>query len=70
MKVRDLLKVLYGADLDAVVLTPTHDHGYCEAAVSIGSALEEARGVWTEDHGEEVTPEAQYGRRVPAVIVT
>lgn len=70
MTVRELRKLLETAPDDAPVLAPGPDHSYRAVEVHLGTALLEAREQWTEDHGEETTPEAEYGKRIPAVIIT
>lgn len=55
----------------AVIVTPTSDHEYRPAHVDSTTALYDATArCWTEDHGEDVTPEADYGKRVPVLVVS
>lgn len=69
--VKELRNILSGADDEAVVIISSGDHGYRFAYAEVSTALEEnyAYGIYTEDHGETYTPEAEYGKRVPAVII-
>ena len=69
MKAKDILAMLTNADPEAVLLLSVSDHGYREVSITITTALKERRGTWCEDHGEEMTPEAQYGKRVAALVV-
>lgn len=69
MTVRELLEVLRLAPPDAVLLIPGGDHGYTMASASVTTALKSKRE-WTEDHGEELTPEKEYGKRVAVVVIS
>lgn len=70
-RVRDLRKAIEGLPDDAIVVTPAFDHSYSEASVSAGTALYDKKTcVFSEDHGEEMTPEAEYGKRIPVLIVS
>lgn len=68
MKAKDIRALLEGVDDDAVLVQPDGDHGYRETSIAVGTALQETRTKWTEDHGEAVTPEAQFGKRVQVLI--
>ena len=70
MKVRDLQILLANAAPDTEVLIEDGDHGYRRADFTVTTALRAPDGDWTEDHGEKLTPEAEYGRRLPAVVVS
>ena len=54
---------------ESVVLVPNFDHGYNVAGVQQTTVLHGGRATYTEDHGEALTPEAEYGKRVNAVVV-
>lgn len=54
---------------NARVLVPGPDHSYREAEASEETAMYEGRGAWAEDFGEEMTPEAECGKRLAALIV-
>lgn len=69
MKVRDLKKLLETAPDDAPVMVPEQDHGYREAHCQLTTGLMAGRNQWTEDYGEETTPEAEYGKRLPILLV-
>ncbi len=69
MKVGDLKKLLEGAPDDAPVLVPDHDHGYREVSCELATGLKKGRNQWTEDFGESVTPQAQFGQRMPILVV-
>lgn len=69
MNVGELKKTLENVPDDVPVLTSGRDHSYREVSALVGSALLEDGGTWTEDYGEEMTPEADFGRRLQAVII-
>jgi hypothetical protein len=69
MRKSDILKLLADAPDDAILLVGGDDHSLRECRLVVGTALQEARNQWTEDHGEDVTPEAEYGKRINAIIV-
>jgi hypothetical protein len=58
------------ADLpdDTPVLMPAEDHSYRLASFWPTTALQKGRS-WTEDYGEETTPEAEWGKRVDVFVV-
>ena len=67
--VGDLKKLLADVPDGAVLLCPASDHEYQPASVDVTTALHDAEHhCWTEDHGEDVTSEAEYGKRKPAVV--
>lgn len=62
--------MLESAPEDALVVIPACDHSYREARCQLATGLiDDDTGQWTEDHGEEVTPEAEYGTRLPILLV-
>lgn len=69
MKVKDLKTLLENAPDDATVVVSGHDHGYRECSCTMTTALKENWYSWTEDFGEEKTPEAEYGKRLPVLLV-
>lgn len=55
---------------DTNIVKPGADHDYHDVRITKGSALFEEKGrIWTEDHGEEVTSESDYGKRTNVIIV-
>lgn len=68
LTVKKLREILSEMEDNAVVLIPSDDHGYRDAYAIAGSALKNQYG-YDEDHGEQFTPEAEYGKRIPAVII-
>ncbi|MEN3238642.1 hypothetical protein PUR29_34950 [Methylobacterium ajmalii] len=69
MRVRDLLRMLEGADPDAPLLHPSGDHGYRDAWMTVTTALLDANGHYQEDHGDQLTPGYEGSMRVPVVVV-
>lgn len=69
MTVGQLRKQLLDISDDAVLLCPSSDHEYKPAMVDATTALYDAKSrTWTEDHGEAVTPEKDYGKRQPVLV--
>ena len=69
MNVKELRKLLENEPDDAVILCPASDHNYRIANVSLDTALKDKDGNWTEDYGEEATPQKVYGKRLKVLIV-
>jgi len=69
MLIKELRALIADAPDDAVILVPTSDHGLRVARLVLETALRE-KGGWTEDFGEEMTPQKQYGKRLPALVVS
>lgn len=66
----ELMELLKDCNPKMPVLVPMGDHQYRRVNGLIGTALHDREsGDWTEDHGEQVTPEADYGKRVPVVLI-
>ena len=70
MNVKELRQLLTRLPDDAVIVCPSSDHNYRVATISSDTALKDKHGDWTEDYGEEVTPQKQYGKRLQVLIVT
>lgn len=69
MTVGQLRKQLLDVSDEAVLLRPSSDHEYKPAVVDATTALfDEKAKCWTEDHGEAVTPEKDYGKRQPVLV--
>lgn len=67
--VKELKKLLETVPDGTTVVIPGEDHGYRAARFELTTGLQEAPGCWTEDHGETVTPEAEYGKRLPILVI-
>jgi len=67
--VGELKALLSDVPDDVPILVNGSDHSYREVSARVGSALLERARHWTEDHGEDVTPEAECGRRFMVLIV-
>lgn len=70
MRIKQLKELIANMPDDAYIVTPGEDHSYREASVEAGTALKAKDGSWSEDYGEESTPEAEYGKRLPVLIVS
>lgn len=70
MTVKKLREIISEAPEDAFVLVPGHDHSYRDAYAEVTTALKEGPFQFCEDHGEQYTPEAEYGPRVSVVIIS
>lgn len=68
MTLGTFLKRYSQLDPETVLVIPASDHSYEEACVSPNTALYD-HGAWTEDYGEESTPEAEYGRRRKVLVI-
>lgn len=68
--VKDLREIIADLKDDTIVLTSSGDHNYRFGYAEVTTVLTEnySYGEYTEDMGEEYTPEAEYGKRVSAVI--
>lgn len=57
-------------DPKTVILVPGDDHSYRHCRAVVCTCLyDKSNGRINEDHGEDVTPEANYGKRLPAIII-
>jgi len=64
VKVGNLKKLIQSLPDDMEIVSPGRDHSYDEIDCVVVSALKDKYRNYTEDYGEEATPEAQYGKRV------
>lgn len=69
LRVRELKSLLEGVPEDALVVTPSFDHSYRDVEAGEATALASHVGSYTEDHGEDITPEAEYGKRIKVFVV-
>lgn len=68
--VKDLRRIIEGLPDDTVLVVPASDHSFHEVGVCPGTALFDRKSLmWTQDCGEELTPEAEYGKRVNVLII-
>lgn len=68
-QVAHLKKLLADVPDNAWLVVPASDHTYQRAEVEIGTALYDLNTqILSEDYGEETTPEAEYGKRIPVVL--
>lgn len=69
MNVGQLKKFLADIPDKVRVVVPGPDHSYDEPCVKTSSALFHPEFGWTEDHGEKLTPEREWGKRQEVVIL-
>lgn len=70
MNVKELKAIIENLPDEALVLTPGSDHSYKKVDAEATTALQESRNEWTEDYGEDTTPEKEYGKRIQVVIIS
>lgn len=66
----ELRRLLEGASDDTPLVIAGGDHAYFAATAGFTTALYSRRTGYTEDHGEALTPEATYGKRVNVLVVS
>lgn len=74
MTVRDMKALLAEMDDDAFLVVSAPDHEYVEVTrvcSTTGLLAKRRRGPrrFTEDYGEETTPEAEWGKRTKVVVI-
>lgn len=65
-----LKKLLKDVPDDIPVIGHESDHTYFPATVELTTALDEGHGSWGQDFGQEHTPEPEFGKRVPVLLIT
>lgn len=70
MNIKQLKDLIADAPDSMPVLMPATDHAYRPATAERTTALKERGGSWTEDHGEELTPQKTYGKRSDVLIIS
>jgi len=71
LTVKKLREIINEAPEDAYVLIPGEDHSLSEASAYVATAMRLSATDYTEDCGEEWTPEGdEFGVRVPCVIIS
>ena len=68
MTVGELKELIRTVANDVQVVVPIGDHDYGSAYAAVTTGLQGDHR-WTEDYGEDVTPESEHGKRVPVVVV-
>lgn len=70
MNVRKLREIINGLPDDAQLVVPSSDHSYRFAKAIPSTALYDSElRLLTEDHGEDQTPEADYGKRIQVLVI-
>lgn len=69
MRASSLKKLLATVSDDALIVLPSADHTYRKAQAQRTTALVDPM-VISEDLGEDITPEAEYGQRVEVLVIS
>ncbi len=69
MNVRQLKELIANAPDTMPVLITGNDHSYRIGNAVLTTALKESHATWTEDFGEEQTPEKEYGKRTDVLVL-
>jgi len=70
MNVGQLRKLLEQADdSDLVVVCSRNSHIYSNVYLEYITVLQDKNGVLSEDHGEKLTPQSEYGNRIHAIQI-
>lgn len=68
--VGELKNLLEDVDDDVAIVVPSQDHGYTPARAYVSTGLFDRKyRSWTEDHGENATPESEFGERRYILLV-
>ncbi len=70
MTVGELKKLISEVPDEVKILNPSTDHSLVEVDLVLSTALKSDEWNYTEDYGEEMTPEKDYGKRVQALVVS
>jgi hypothetical protein len=66
--VKDLRKLIAKAPDNAAVVIASDDHGYSFARPELTTAMHDGSEM-SEDFGEDMTPEGEYGKRIPVLLI-
>lgn len=66
--VGELRRLIEGVPDNVPLVSSAYDHEYRGANADLRTALK-GKGTLTEDHGEEITPESEWGERVQVLFV-
>lgn len=69
MKAKDLIELLKTVPPDALIVRSVSDHDYQPVSAEVSTALDQGDDVLTEDYGEDITPESEYGKRINIVLI-
>ncbi len=70
MNVKQLKAIIDKLPDETPIVTDHSDHSYRAASAQVTTGLLEGRNQWSEDYGEEITPEKTYGKRMQVVLVS
>lgn len=69
MTVKELKVLMANVPDEAVIVMPAYDHNYRVPRVFESSALFcSESGIWSQDYGDDVMPEEEFGKRVPVLV--
>ena len=70
MNIGQLKKLIANVSDEVKILVPAWDHSFRLADITVSSALfDKDPNVWSEDYGETMTPEKEYGKRLVVLVV-
>lgn len=69
MLVKNLMSLLSLVPENTPVLIMGHDHTYDDTWAADTTALEERKGIFIEDGGEDLTPESKFGKRTRIISI-
>jgi hypothetical protein len=73
MTVKELKALITDLPDDTPVLVAGSDHEYGDDTIRVGTVMKTVYGpsrtCWAEDYGEDLTPEAQWGKRTQALLI-
>lgn len=70
MTVKKLIEIADKLPPKALVVVPGYDHSYRGAIAHQLTALRSSDGQYSEDFGEDMTPEKYYGDRVLVLLIS
>ena len=66
--VKELRKIIANAPDNTAVVISGDDHSYRFAQPELTTAMHDGSEM-SEDFGEDMTPEGEYGKRIPVLLV-
>jgi hypothetical protein len=68
LRVGQLKKLVENLDDRTLVVVPGEDHSYRTTRANVTTALADDDSL-SEDYGEDVTPEEEYGKRITVLLI-
>ena len=69
LKAKDLIALLQKAPPNSIVVCSGPDHSYRPLKAEITTAMHEGDGRYSEDFGQEITPDPEHGNRVDVILI-